>query len=248
MNGFVEQLFGLLFIVIGGLLIWYMPKIKGILGEKSVAIILLSLDPKKYIVMHDLLIHSGGKTSQIDHVVVSNYGIFVIETKNYKGWIVGKEFDDQWTQVIYRHKERLRNPIKQNFGHIQALKETLSSFGDIPYISIVAFTLKATLKVRTNSNVVYTVNLPRTIGRYKNESISDEVKERIRQTLTSANIDDKEARKDHIRSIRNDLSDTSTKIHMNVCPKCGSGLVMRNGRYGPFKGCSNFPRCKFIAK
>jgi len=54
--------------------------------------------------------------------VVSNYGIFVIETKNYKGWIIGNEFDDYWTQVIFKRKEKLYNPIKQNYGHIQALK------------------------------------------------------------------------------------------------------------------------------
>jgi hypothetical protein len=58
--------------------------------------------------LHDITIPSvKGKTTQIDHVVVSEYGVFVIETKNYTGWIVGDEKSDYWTQVIYKRKERL---------------------------------------------------------------------------------------------------------------------------------------------
>lgn len=56
----------------------------------------------------------------IDHVVISKYGVFVIETKNYRGWIIGNEKSEYWTQVIYKRKERLYNPIKQNYGHIKA--------------------------------------------------------------------------------------------------------------------------------
>lgn len=33
-----------------------------------------------------------------------------------------------------------------------------------------------------------------------------------------------------------------------VCPKCGSKLVMRNGRFGEFAACSAFPKCRYIAK
>lgn len=40
-------------------------------------------------------------------------------------------------------------------------------------------------------------------------------------------------------------ADASTN---EICPQCGSSLVYRNGPYGPFKGCSNYPKCKFIKK
>ena len=111
------------------------------------------------------MLQVDGKTSQIDHVVVSNYGIFVIETKNYKGWILGNEYDDYWTQIIFKRKEKLRNPIKQNFGHIRALEEHLKEFIGVKSISIVVFTTKADLKVKTQTDVVYTVNLLKTIKR-----------------------------------------------------------------------------------
>ena len=51
--------------------------------------------------------------------------IFVIETKNYKGIITGNEYDDNWNQILFNNKEVLRNPIKQNNGHIKALKDAI---------------------------------------------------------------------------------------------------------------------------
>ena len=98
-------------------------------------------------------------TSQIDHVVVSSKGIFVLETKNYTGWIFGSENSQNWTQVIYKRKEKFYNPIWQNFGHIQALKEYLgeNTTQDIPFSSIIVFSNEATLKFKetfTKSSVI----------------------------------------------------------------------------------------------
>ncbi|MCB2294325.1 NERD domain-containing protein [Clostridium algoriphilum] len=134
-----------LLVIAAGVLEIFMPKIKGAIGEKSVAFFLSGLDKRKYKLINNIMLLVGNKTTQIDHVIVSNYGIFVIETKNYKGWILGNEFDDNWKQVIYKHKEKLQNPIKQNYGHIQALKEVLNDFKDIKYISIIAFTTRPEL-------------------------------------------------------------------------------------------------------
>lgn len=225
-----------------------MPQIKGFFGEKSVTFFLSKLDPEKYKVINNIMLRVEGRTSQIDHVVVSSYGIFAIETKNYQGWILGNEFDDYWTQVIYKRKEKLHNPIKQNYGHIQALKEVLNEYVDVNFISIVAFTTKADLKVKADTDVVYTVNLPETIRKYYNETISDSVKEQIYEKLLSLNIDTKENRKAHVQAIHNNLVDKYKKVDANACPKCGGELVLRNGKYGQFKGCSNYPKCKFIAK
>lgn len=226
----------------------FMPKIKGYFGEKSVAFFLSKLDETKYKVINNIMLQVGDKTTQIDHVVVSNYGIFVIETKNYKGWIIGNEFDDNWKQVIYKRKEKLHNPIKQNYGHIQALKEVLNDVADINYISIVAFTTKADLKVTSKTDVVYTINLPKTIKKYNNESITNSVKEQIYAKLISLNIDNKDNRRAHVEAIHNNLAEKSNKVNNNNCPKCGGTLVDRKGKYGAFKGCSNYPKCRYILK
>lgn len=60
--------------------------------------------PDEYHIFNDLFFENNGYTTQIDHVVVSPYGVFVIETKGYKGWILGGENSDYWTQVIYKFK------------------------------------------------------------------------------------------------------------------------------------------------
>ena len=90
-------------------------KIKGNVGEKRVANILSTLDNTKYKVINNLMIRTERGTTQIDHVVISIYGIFVIETKNYKGLIFGSENDENWTQVIYKNKGKFRNPIIHNW-------------------------------------------------------------------------------------------------------------------------------------
>lgn len=224
------------------------PKIKGYFGEQSVSFFLSRLDETKYKVINNIMIKVGDRTTQIDHIVVSNYGVFVIETKNYKGWITGNEYDDYWKQTIYKRKEKLRNPIKQNYGHIQALKEHLSEYPDINFISIVAFTTKADLKVNTKAHVIYTIKLPKVIRSYEVESISDSISDLIYSKLMSLNVDSKENRKEHVKAIHNDIDDKRNKVKNDICPKCGGNLVLRNGKHGQFKGCSNYPRCRFIAK
>lgn len=237
-----------LFIIVAAVIELFRPKIKGCFGEKSVGLILSGLDKNKYKLINNIMLHVGNKTTQIDHIVVSNYGVFVIETKNYKGWITGNEFDDYWKQTIYKRKERLYNPIRQNYGHIQALKEMLSDMKDINYISIVVFTTNADLKVTAKTDVVYTINLPKTIRKYNLETINDQEKEQIYNRLRSLNVDNKKNRKAHVEAVHKNVAEKNTKINNNTCPRCGGNLVLRNGKYGQFKGCSNFPRCRFTLK
>ena len=104
------------------------PTIKGKVGEGIVKLnCRLYLDSQTYRILDDVTIPaSNGRTSQIDHVIVSKYGIFVIETKNYGGWIFGGADDRQWTSVHYRRKFRFQNPLRQNAGHIRALSKLLN--------------------------------------------------------------------------------------------------------------------------
>lgn len=59
--------------------------------------------PDEYIIFN-LLFENNGLSTQIDHIVVSPYGVFIIETKGYKGRILGCENSENWTQVIYKSK------------------------------------------------------------------------------------------------------------------------------------------------
>ena len=64
----------------------YKAKIKGLIGEKTIASLLYFLDKSKYKVINNVVPKNNEITSQIDHLIISDFGIFVIETKNYKGW------------------------------------------------------------------------------------------------------------------------------------------------------------------
>jgi hypothetical protein len=231
-----------------GILEVFMPRIKGFFGEKSVSFFLSRLDETKYMVINDLMLKVGSKTTQIDHVVVSNYGVFVIETKNYKGWIIGNEFDEYWKQVIYKSKKNMYNPIRQNYGHIQALKEIIRDFPEVNYIPIVVFTTKADLKVKSKTDVIYTINLLKTIKKYDKQTLRDSIKKQIYSKLISLSIDGKENRKAHVAQIQNRLIDNNNKINNDICPRCGGKLFLRKSKYGQFKGCSNYPKCRFILK
>ncbi len=73
--------------------------------------------------LNDLTLPDGeGATTQIDHLLLSPFGVFVIETKNYKGWIFGSERQKQWTQKIYKKSFKFQNPIHQNYKHMKVLE------------------------------------------------------------------------------------------------------------------------------
>ena len=219
---------------------------KGKRGEMSVASILKRLPEEDYKVINDLMLKMGNWTSQIDHVVVSKYGVFVIETKNYQGWITGGENSDSWTQNIYGHKYQLHNPVHQNESHLKALRKTLGDEGSIRMIPIVAFSNQATLRVKTEyATVTYFYYLKKVIKSYTEEVLSPEQVSRIYNTLVAANVVDKQERKEHVKEARQQAVKKKMKVANGICPRCGGKLVERKGKYGRFWGCSNYPNCKY---
>jgi hypothetical protein len=80
--------------------------------------------PDYHLLSHVTLPIKNG-TTQIDHILVSRFGVFVIEAKDYRGWIFGNRDDRYWTQVLFRTKFRFQNPIRQNFLHARAVRELL---------------------------------------------------------------------------------------------------------------------------
>lgn len=235
----------LICIVAFALLTFYKAKIKGYLGERKVSAILMLLNSANYRVINNLVLDYNGKTSQIDHVIVSNYGVFVIETKNYKGWILGTETAEFWTQVIFRRKHRFYNPIRQNNSHILALKKVLNKFPSISYHSIIVFSSKAVLKVNVSAKVIYTRNVFSAIKAYDEPILSDEERDNIYDILTLLNSSDNFNKSDHLNSIRRSVQRREESIVANRCPNCGSDLILRKGHFGQFLGCRSYPRCKF---
>ena len=178
---------------------------KGKLGERSVAKRLKKLDKHKYKVINDVILKTSRGTSQIDHLVVSNYGIFVIETKNYQGWIVGSENTDNWQQIIYNKKNFFRNPIKQNYSHIKAIEENLKLNNKIKYISIIVFMNGCDLKVNTTTPVLYEHDLLKQIYKYKKQLLSEEEVKNTYKMLLKANKNSMYMRWKHSINVKNNM-------------------------------------------
>jgi hypothetical protein len=222
-----------------------LPKILGNRGERLVRVKLEQLDSATYKVIHDVLIPSKNGSTQIDHIVVSPYGVFVLETKHYDGWIYGNETDEKWVQVIYKRKSKFYNPIRQNKGHIRALSLVLQEFGSIPFIPIVVFTGRGTLRTQTTTKVVYGRDLLNVLSEFKDVVIEPAKIEEIYQKILSIRITDKEALDQHIARIKQGEAQKRERIQQGVCPRCGGKLRDIQGKYGRFKACSNFPKCRF---
>ena len=100
---------------------------KGDVGEQIVKVAVLSkLDAAKYCHFSNLIIPAPNGTTQIDNIVVSPFGVFVIEAKYFQGWIFGGAKQEKWTHTLSRfEKYAFPNPIRQNYGHIKALARLL---------------------------------------------------------------------------------------------------------------------------
>ncbi|NNH35487.1 NERD domain-containing protein [Acinetobacter sp. NIPH 2377] len=125
-----------------GIIKAFKPFIKGKVGEFAVALhVKLYLKDPEYILLNDCTLpdeQSG--TIQIDHILLSPYGIFIIETKNYKGWIFGSERQKLWTQKIFKKSYKFQNPLHQNYKHQKVLEQVLADIITPEYLhSIVVF-------------------------------------------------------------------------------------------------------------
>ncbi len=123
------------------------------------------------------------KTTEIDVLLISSKGLFVLESKNYNGWIFGNETQKNWTQVIYDYKGQFYNPIMQNRSHISHLKNLI---GNVPTQSIIVFSDECTLKdITINSKDVNVVN------RYELQSVLMQIYSQIQtDLLTETEIND----------------------------------------------------------
>lgn len=181
------------------------PSVKGWVGEKlTYHLFLKRLDPAVYQVFNNVYLPMpyGPGTTQIDHVVLSPHGVYVIETKNINGWIFGKEQDSQWTQQLYRKKFFFQNPLRQNCLHVEALR----TFLDLPreaFQSIVFLIGKGELKTDLPPHVM-TSGLRYYIERHRLVTLEEE---QLRCAGADLAAWEKESRnpavrRNHIRDLR----------------------------------------------
>ena len=124
------------------------------LGEAQVSrVVRASFGPPNYHLMNHVTIQLKDGTTEIDHILVSKFGVFVIETKDYKGWIFANAKQANWTQVLFKRKFRFQNPILQNFRHVRAVQDLLDFLPRAAVKSVVVFAGTAEFKTEIPQGV-----------------------------------------------------------------------------------------------
>jgi restriction system protein len=219
--------------------------IKGWLGEQGTRIAQkLTLDSNIYHVFYDILIEDETRPTQIDHIIVSQYGVFVVETKNYTGWIFGSEHDSQWTQNIYGNKQHFQNPLVQNKLHTKMVAD-FCSIGSDKIHSVVVFWGDCEFKTEMARNVVKWIEYPGYIKSKTQIILTENEVTRICAKINEVNGHIPILTNlSHVNTIKNQFNEST------VCPKCGGKLIERTtSRRGipgeKFMGCENYPRCHY---
>ncbi|WP_338592259.1 NERD domain-containing protein [Shewanella khirikhana] len=201
-----------------------------------------------YTLVKDVTLPTEEGTTQVDHILVSRFGVFVVETKNMKGWIFGSEKQRQWTQKIYRHSSKFQNPLHQNYKHTKTL-ESLLGIGIDKLHSVIVFVGDSTFKTEMPDNVTYAGGCSRYIKTFKQVVFSDEEYRRLIELihevkLTRGILTDIKHRQ-HVKAL------VASKSQTKRCVRCGSEMVMRESKRGDnkgkqFWGCSSYPKCRAI--
>lgn len=230
------------------------PLLKGLLGEFMVnKAIDFHLDKNIYHTLKNVTLKTDNGTTQIDHIIVSIYGIFVIETKNMKGWIYGGEHQKIWTQKIFRHTSKFQNPLHQNYKHVKAVSEVLN-MAEEKIHSVVVFAGSSTFKTKMPDNVSSKGGFLNYIATKKEPLFtSSEVQEIIEVLYEKKLANSFKTHRNHVRDLKNRNNNATAQTNTDCCPKCGSALVLRTAKKGSnagsqFYGCSSFPRCRYMKK
>jgi hypothetical protein len=248
---------------------------KGWFGEKVVSLMLkLSLDKGCYTIIDDVTIPDGeGGTTQIDHLVVSPFGVFVVETKNMGGWIFGTEREATWTQKFRRAPARsFQNPMRQNYKHTETLAEALGVPREALF-SVIVFVGDSHFKTPIPPNVTYGLGCVRPIKARREVLLSPEQVTQLVGAIEQLRLTPgAETHRQHVEYLRSreraaapppaarpppvarpQPAQVLPVSAERRCPQCGKGLILRTARQGAhagsqFWGCAGFPSCRYTEK
>lgn len=126
-----------------------------------------------YHLLNNITLPFEDGTTQIDHILLSRHGIFVIESKHFSGWIFANSSWPTWTQVIYYYKQKFQNPLRQNYKHVKAIQKVLDFVPSEQIHSVVAFTGNAEFKTERPAGVFDVAGLIQHIGQFTTEVLTE---------------------------------------------------------------------------
>ncbi len=257
-NELSNALFQFWFVFIFALLVSVLriPAVKGMLGEWHVNKKLgRALDSQQYQLFKNVTLPTADGTTQIDHILLSPFGVFVIETKNIRGRIFGSERKAKWTQQIYKRKYLFQNPLRQNYKHTETLRDLLMLPQEVVY-SVIIFTARAKLKTDLPVNVGYVNDAIKFIRNHEQVCFSESQVIELAHLLSTKKL--QPGFKTHVKHVKHvtgiikgkqsGRKISNSTVNESFCPRCDSTLVARKNRKTgeDFLGCSSYPKCKYV--
>jgi restriction system protein len=222
--------------------------LKGFGGELKTRFINWLFLGEDYKIFNNILIEVNQISTQIDHIIVSKYGIFAVETKDKTGWIFGDEFQPEWTQTIFGHKQQFQNPLRQNYRHTKSLSELLDIDHEKIH-SLIIFWGDCEFKTNMPLNVIkgglFNGKFKEYILSKRDVLLSQDEIDRISLHLAEAKNNS-----GLLNSLKHTHNLKTRYDSVTKCPKCGGELIERTAKSGQntgknFLGCSNYPKCRY---
>jgi restriction system protein len=227
------------------------PWFKGVVGEFIVNFSeKLLLDKEKYHLVKNVTLPTEDGSTQIDHVIVSEFGVFVVETKNMKGWIFGSPNQKTWTQKIYKNSNKFQNPLHQNYKHVKTL-ELLLGLNERQVHSVIVFVGDSTFKTEMPENVTYGGGYARYIKSKRTPVLTQSQVTEVLEIIEHGRLTPSfKTNREHVRHVKNIVAEKENNDSPS-CPKCGSAMILRETKKGQnvgnkFWGCTKFPQCRGI--
>lgn len=205
------------------------------------------LPEESYRALHNVTLPTLDGTTQIDHIIVSRFGIFVLETKAMTGWIFGGENQARWTQKIFHSSYRFQNPLRQNYKHIKALEAALGGPSSSIH-SVVVFVGDSTFMTAMPANVTQGFEFINYIQSFRDPILSDsQVQDALAMIQAVRLPPTRKTDREHVMHLEARADPFSSR----QCPRCGSAMVVRTAKRGSnagnqFWGCSAYPRCRIV--
>lgn len=240
-----------------GMLIWFIPAAlllcllkspwpKGHIGELLVELIAhWQLDKQTYRRLHNVTQNTPESIKQIDHVFLSLYGIFVLETKNTNGWIFGSGKERQWTQKLYKRMFKFQNPLRQSYKPLKAMEASLEVNPEHPP-SVITFRESSTFKTEVRDIVTQGNGFIRYIQSFQQPLFGVAEVDAVLYTPQTGRFETTlTTNREHVQNLKR----RSDPIAEWQCPKFVSALLIRTVKYGAkvgqeFGGYSTFPICR----
>ena len=221
-------------------------------GKTRVFAILHKFNQEKYTILHYVYlpyVDMDGRTIDIDHIVVSVYGIFVIGVQNLKGCLIDTIEEEWWMQHVGNRAYQVPSPVLKNDIRVEAMQDFLMDehFPKMPIYSIVAFPDETDLKVESgNATITRYAELRDTIQNcYTKEMIHPTAVKKIAETIEECTRLHATVAMEHmLDAMENDAREKS-QIQKGICTKCGRPLVIRHGKFIDYYSCSGYPECNF---